>query len=173
MRARSFSHTGVTVSDFNKFVSFYADIFGCRLVGVADTPPERVRAFFGVDAELPKCKIGWLRMPGGGILEIFHFTPHELPEPVVWNRVGITHISIDVRNTKKWHDYLVKKGVDIVSEPEQSRFGHTFFFAKDCDGNLIELMDLKGRYLPLKWLGSFAGWLFRLKMYKDYYRPAT
>ena len=50
MRARSFSHVGITVSDFNRAVQFYWDVFGCPLVGVADTPPERVRSFFGVDA---------------------------------------------------------------------------------------------------------------------------
>ena len=43
MKARSFSHVGITVSDFNRFVQFYWDVFGCPLVGVADTPPERVR----------------------------------------------------------------------------------------------------------------------------------
>ena len=45
MRARSFSHVGITVSDFNKAVQFYWDVFGCPLVGVADTPPDRVRTF--------------------------------------------------------------------------------------------------------------------------------
>jgi len=49
MRARSFSHVGITVSDFNRAVKFYWEVFGCPLVGVADTPPERVRSFFGVD----------------------------------------------------------------------------------------------------------------------------
>ena len=39
MNVRSFSHTGITVSDFNRFVKFYWEIFGCPLVGVADTPP--------------------------------------------------------------------------------------------------------------------------------------
>ena len=34
MKARSLSHAGITVSDFNKAVRFYSDIFGCPLVGV-------------------------------------------------------------------------------------------------------------------------------------------
>ena len=50
MRARSFSHVGITVRNFNEFVRFYWDVFKCPLVGVSDTPSERVRAFFGVDA---------------------------------------------------------------------------------------------------------------------------
>src|SRR3954471_13481707 len=103
MRARSFSHVGITVSNFNRFVQFYADVFGCRLVGVADTPPERVRSFFGVDGgqEPPRCKIGWGRVPGGAILEIFEFQPRLAAEAIPWNRVGLTHFSFNVKNTQR------------------------------------------------------------------------
>jgi catechol 2,3-dioxygenase-like lactoylglutathione lyase family enzyme len=129
MKARSFSHVGITVSDFNKAVRFYWDVFGCPLVGVADTPPERVRTFFGVESDAPQCKIGWIRVPGGGVLEIFAF----------------------------------------LGQPERSPRGHSFFFAKDFDGNLIELMDLGYMYYVLQWLGPLGGWLFRRGMYKRYY----
>jgi catechol 2,3-dioxygenase-like lactoylglutathione lyase family enzyme len=170
MNARSFSHVGITVSDFNRFVRFYSDVFGCRLVGVADTPPDRVRAFFGVQGEQPRCKIGWVRVPGGAILEIFEFQPQLPPAPIPWNRVGLTHFSFNVRNTQKWHDYLAGKGVEIVSRPEQSPRGHWFFFARDFDGNLIEMMDLGWMHYVLAWGGALGGWLFRRGMYKQYYR---
>ena len=78
-------------------------------------------------------------MPGGAVLEIFEFQPQQPLVQGPWNRVGLTHFSLNVRNTQKWHDYLVSKGVEIVSKPERSPRGHTFFFAKDCDGNLIEI----------------------------------
>jgi catechol 2,3-dioxygenase-like lactoylglutathione lyase family enzyme len=169
MKARSLSHAGITVSDFNRAVRFYSDVFGCPLVGVADTPPDRVRTFFGVDAENPSCKIGWIRVPGGGVLEIFDFKPHRPFDAVPWNRVGLTHISFNVRNTQRWYDYLVSKGVECLGRPERSPRGHTFFFAKDFDGNLIEIMDLGYMYHVLKWLGPLGGWLFRRGMYKQYY----
>ncbi len=169
MKARSFSHAGITVSDFNRAVRFYSDVFGCPLVGVADTPPDRVRTFFGVDADQPSCKIGWVRVPGGGVLEIFEFTPHRPPEPVPWNRVGLTHISFNVKNTQKWYDYLISKNVECLGRPERSPRGHTFFFAKDFDGNLIEIMDLGHMYHVLKWLGPLGGWIFKRGMYRKYY----
>ena len=170
MKAHSFSHIGITVSDFNTAVRFYADVFGCPVVGVADTPPERVRSFFGVDAAQPTCKIGWVRVPGGGILEIFEFQPTLPPGAVPWNRVGLTHFSLNVRNIHRWHDYLVQKGVECLSAPEQSPRGHWFFFAKDFDGNLIEMIDLGYMYHVLRWLGPLGGWLFRRGRYKPYYR---
>ncbi len=170
MRARSFSHVGITVSDFNAAVKFYWDVFGCPLVGVADTPSERVRAFFGVDAPAPSCKIGWIRVPGGGVLEIFAFEPKQPAIDVPWNRVGLTHISFNVRNLQRWHDYLVSKGVTIVSKPERSPRGHSFFFVRDFDGNLIELMDLGFMYYVLGWLGPLGGWLFRRGRYAQHYK---
>jgi catechol 2,3-dioxygenase-like lactoylglutathione lyase family enzyme len=170
VRARSFSHVGLTVSDFNRAVQFYWDVFRCPLVGVADTPPERVRSFFGVDAPAPRCKIGWIRVPGGGVLEIFEFTPQLPAAPVSWHRVGLTHFSFNVRNIQRWHEYLVSKGVECLGLPERSPRGHTFFFAKDMDGNLIEMMDLGYMYYVLGWLGPLGGWLFRRGMYKEYYK---
>jgi len=169
MRVRSFSHVGLTVSDFNKTVKFYWDVFGCPLVGVADTPPDRVRGFFGVDGPPGTCKIGWIRVPGGGVLEIFHFEPKQPAIDVPWNRVGLTHFSFNVRNLPKWYDYLQRKGVECLSRPERSPRGHSFFFVKDMDGNLIEMMDLGYMYHVLGWLGPLGGVLFRRGMYRKYY----
>ena len=111
---------------------------------------------------------GW-RVPGGGVLEIFEFGPQRPPVPVPWNQVGLTHISFNVRNLNRWHDYLTSKGVECLSKPERSPRGHSFFFAKDFDGNLIEMMDLGYMYYVLQWGGPLGGWLFRRGMYKKYY----
>lgn len=173
MNVRSFSHTGITVSDFNRFVKFYWEIFGCPLVGVADTPSERVKAFFGVEGDAPSCKIGWIRVPGGAVLEIFHFEPKQAAMPIPWNRVGLTHISFNVRNLQKWYDYLQAKGVECVSRPERSPRGHSFFFCRDFDGNLIELMDLGYMYHVLGWLGPLGGSIFRRGMYRRYYEVSA
>jgi len=169
VRARSFSHVGLTVSDFNRTVRFYWDVFGCPLVGVADTPPDRVRSFFSVEGDAPSCKIGWIRVPGGGVLEIFAFEPQQGPQSIPWNRVGLTHFSFNVRNTQRWYDYLRSKGVECLSPPETSPRGHSFFFARDVDGNLIELIDLGYMHYVVQWLGPLGGWLFRRGMYRQYY----
>jgi catechol 2,3-dioxygenase-like lactoylglutathione lyase family enzyme len=170
VRARSFSHVGITVSNFNRAVRFYADVFGCPLVGVADTPPERVRSFFNVQGAQPVCKIGWIRVPGGGILEIFEFQPQLASVNIPWNQVGLTHFCFNVRNTDRWYDYLKGKGVDCVTKPERSPRGHTFFFVRDFDGNLIEMIDLGFMHYVLAWLGPLGGALFRRGRYKQYYQ---
>ena len=171
MKARSFSHTGITVSNFNRAVRFYWDVFGAPLVGVSDAPADRIQGFFGV-AGGGTCKIGWIRIPGGAVIEIFHFEPQQPALPVTWNRIGETHICLNVRGIQKWYEYLRKKGVEIVSPPEQSPRGHWLFFVKDFDGNLIEITDLGYMYWVLGWLGPLGGWVFRRGMYKKYYEPA-
>ena len=103
------------------------------------------------------------------MLEIFEFRPDRQASAIPWNRIGLTHISFNVRNTQKWYEYLVSKGGECVSQPERSPRGHTFFFAKDFDGNLIELMDLGYMHYVLNWLGPLGGWLFRRGMYRRYY----
>ncbi len=174
MKSHSFSHVALTVADFNRSVRFYRDVFGATLVGVTtEHPKDRLQDFFGVESDDPSLKIGWLRFPGGAVAEIFEFTPGLPAEEVVWNRQGITHYSLNVRGTEKWHDHCVKKGVEIVAPPLQSPKGHTFFFVKDPDGNLIELIDNLHMRPILKWLGPFGGWVFRHTMYKRYYQPSS
>jgi catechol 2,3-dioxygenase-like lactoylglutathione lyase family enzyme len=170
VKARSFSHVGLTVADFNRTVRFYWEVFGCPLVGVADTPPDRVRAFFRVAGAAPTCKIGWIRVPGGATLEIFEFQPQLAAQAGPWNQVGLTHFSLNVRNTAKWHAYLQQKGVECLTAPERSPRGHSFFFARDCDGNLIEMIDLGLMHYVLAWLGPLGGWLFRRGRYQAYYQ---
>jgi len=121
VRAQSFGHVGITVRDFNTFVKFLG---GVRL-------PARRRG-----RHPARASEGVLRRRRADAV-------------VPWNRIGQTHFSLNGRNTPKWHDHLVSQGVEIVSKPERSPRGHTFFFARDCDGNLIELMDLGYKHYAL------------------------
>ena len=55
-------------------------------------------------------------------------------------------------------------------EHQSPRGALGFFFARDFDGNLIEMIDLRRMYYVLKWLGPLGGWIFRRGMYKGYYQ---
>jgi hypothetical protein len=79
---------------------------------------------------------------------------------------------MNVHGIHRWYDWLQQKGVECLSKPEQSPRGHWFFFARDFDGNLIEMIDLRHMYYVLRWLGPLGGWIFRRGMYKQYYPPA-
>ena len=170
MKARSFSHVGITVKNFNEFVRFYWDVFGCPLVGVSDTPPDRVRGVLRRRSRpTPTCKIGWIRCPGGAVLEIFEFQPQQPLVQGPWNRVGLTHFSLNVRNTQKWHDYLVSKGVEIVSKPEQSPTRPVVLLRARlrrqpdrADGPRLNALRARPGSAPL------GGFLFRRGIVQDY-----
>ena len=140
---------------------------GARWLASPTRRPTGYATFFGVDADQPACKIGWIRVPGGGVLEIFEFKPHRPAEPVPGTAWASRTSPSTSEDTQKWYDYLVSKGVECLGRPERSPRGHTFFFAKDFDGNLIEIMDLGHMYHVLKWLGPLGGWLFRRGRYKQ------
>jgi len=170
MRARSFSHVGITVANFGAAVRFYSDVFGCRLVGVSETPAERVISFFGVEGDDPRCRIGWLRVPGGAVLEIFEFQPQRPGSPARWDAPGLTHVGLNVRDIHAWHRRLLNLEVECLGPPEQSPHGHWFLFARDPDGNLVELIKLGRMHPALKYLGPLGGAVFRRTIYRRYYR---
>ena len=53
------------------------------------------------------------------MLEIFDFRPDKPHEDITWSRVGLTHISFDVKNPYKWHDFLTKNGVEVLGPVEE------------------------------------------------------
>ena len=92
-------------------MKFYWDVFGCPLVGVADTPPDRVRTFFGVDARAADAaRSGGFACRAAACSRSSSSSRSSRPGPVPWNGVGLTHISFNVQNLQKWHDYLESKG---------------------------------------------------------------
>ena len=103
----------------------------------------------------------------------FEFQPQLASAPGPWNQVGLTHFCFNVRNTNRWYEYLKSKGVECLTKPERSPRGHTFFFVKDFDGNLIEMIDLGFMYYVLGWLGPLGGVLFKRGRYRQYYASPT
>ncbi|SHK24266.1 VOC family protein [Paramaledivibacter caminithermalis] len=169
MKIRSVSHVGLTVSDFEKSVKWYYEMFGFKLISEKIINKEQAEELY----ELYRLKntavrLGFLRSPKGGIIEIFEFSSCLPSKHPVWNRPGPTHIALDVKNLKGWYNTLKNKGVEFFSEP-QTTSGSDWVFLKDPDGNLIELIDLKYNYRIVKWLGGIVGKLMANGKFKKYY----
>lgn len=173
MRPRGFSHVGLTVSDFGRAVRFYWDVFGCPLIAVSEMPPERVRAFFGISDPSPKCTIGWIRLPDGGVVELFAFEPKEPKAALRWNSPNFTHVALHVKGIDRWHQHLTANGVPCLSTPQKTPAGYSLFYAQDPDGNLIELIDIGYRYHLLIWVGGIMALYARLRRFRGYYEPTS
>ena len=102
------------------------------------------------------------------MLEIFEFQPQLPPtaDPVEPGRPDALSASTS-ETLRSGTTISSSKGVECLSKPERSPRGHSFFFAKDFDGNLIEMIDLGYMYYVLQWLGPLGGLLFRRGMYRQ------
>lgn len=169
MKIKSFSHVGLTVSNFENAVKFYSDTFGFKLISEQILGKEQVEKLYPLyKLHNTTVRLGFLRAPKGGVVEIFEFSPTLPAEHPVWNKPGPTHFTLDVRNVRKWYDTLIKKGIHFFSEPQETD-GTDWVFLKDPDGNLVELIDLKINYPIIRLLGGLAGNVMAKTKFKKYY----
>lgn len=169
MKIRSLSHVGLTVSNFEKAVKWYHEHFGCWLISEQTLGKEQVNKLYELyGLRDTTIRLGFLRFPKGGVIEIFEFNPSLPSEKTLWNKPGPTHITLDVKNVHKWYNDLKDRGVYFFSEP-QNTDGNQWVFLKDMDGNLIELIDLKLNYPAIRLFGALAGKQMAKTKFKNYY----
>jgi catechol 2,3-dioxygenase-like lactoylglutathione lyase family enzyme len=81
-------------------------------------------------------------------LEFFEFKNHRsLPQyrKILDNdlhTIGVKHFSFDTKNIKGLYNRFKKTGVKFATEMRVTDGGKRYFFVKDPDGNLVELMEL-------------------------------
>lgn len=169
MRIKSLSHAGITVTDFAAAVKWYHEQFGFWLVSEQELDKELLKELYELyQVKDATVKLGFLRVPGGGVIEIFEFTPSIPGEKTIWNKPGVTHITLDVKNVHRWYERLKKQGVNFFSAP-QNTDGNEWVFLQDPDGNLIELIDLKWNYPLIRLLGGIAGNFMSKGKFSKYY----
>lgn len=169
MKARSICHAGLTVSDFGAAVRWYHDTFGFLLVSEDVLEPERTKELFPLyGVEGARVRMGFLRAPGGSVLEIFEFSPKAPAREPIWNAPGFTHVALNVRNVARWREALSARGVAFVTPP--NRTGDVdWIFLKDPDGNLVELIDLKAARPAIKLVGALLGSALKRGKFSSYY----
>lgn len=171
MKIQSFSHVGITVKNFSKAVRWYDEVLGLTLISELELSKEKIQLLKTL-YNLPQgttVKLGFLRSPKGGVVEIFEFSK-TLPVQHSWNRPGATHFALDVKNIKKWYSHLQKrKDIVLLCEPQNTK-GNEWFFFRDPDGNLIELIDLKLNYFAIRYLGWIVHLVMRNFVFRNYYK---
>lgn len=169
MKVRSFSHVGLTVWDLKRSCKWYNETFGFSIVSDQSLSKEEVEKLNKLyRLKDTGVKFALLRCPKGGVIEMFQFDTAMKGAGATWNKVGLTHLALDVKNVPKWYKELKSKGVEFLCEPQYTA-GTCWVFLKDPDGNLIELMDLKAQYFLLKKLGGIAAYFMKKKKYRGYY----
>ena len=127
MRARSFSHAGITVSNFNKAVQFYSDVFGWAIQPMPEFEYNFVQTGPTEDTGMP-AEPGYI---GGGMFQ----RQEDIGRPI---------ITIDVDDMTKALATIAEHGGAAVGEPQQvSEMGIAAYFT-DSEGNLMGLWQSLG-----------------------------
>lgn len=141
-------HTNIIARDWKKLSRFYQEVFGCQPV-----PPERNLHGEWLDA-LTGCTNAHitgehLSLPGYDeqlpTLEILSYTECADHGAGVLNAYGIGHIAFEVSDVHETLSKLLEAGGSTVGEVVEKQYPGiglaTFVYARDIEGNIVELQS--------------------------------
>lgn len=144
-----YAHTNIITDDWKRLADFYIAVFDCKpLYPERDLHGEWLdRATSIKNAHLRGIH---LRMPGYDednlpTLEIFQYDNNENAQATLANRKGFGHIAFRVDDVSKMLDRMLQNGGSRVGELVETEVANvgklTFVYAKDIDGNIVELQQ--------------------------------
>lgn len=145
-----FVHTNIISRDWERLARFYEEVFGCvRVLPERDMRGDWIERGTGV----PGAHVSGahLRLPGHGdtgpTLEIFQYnTVIEGPEKRV-NETGIAHIAFHVDDVTRALAEVMSGGGSSLAEVVTKDIAGvgllTFVYARDPEGNILELQSWK------------------------------
>ena len=145
-----FVHTNIISTDWKTLVDFYIKTFDCKLI-----PP--VRKQFGAwldqgtGVKNAQLEGAHLLLPGhseyGPTLEIYQYSNIESSTNSKPNTKGFGHIAFEVDSVELVLEKLIRNGGSAqgsITKREIEEVGEiTFVYARDPEGNLIELQSWK------------------------------
>jgi catechol 2,3-dioxygenase-like lactoylglutathione lyase family enzyme len=138
-----FSHVGICVTDVESSLRFYRDFLGFQPVHeleIQGKPTARL-------LRLEKVELRALFLERDGVrIELLHYaTPGHIGEPAprAMNRIGLTHLSIQVEDIDEALAGVEPAGGRVLKETIVSveQTGARAAFLTDPDGTLIELVQ--------------------------------
>jgi len=145
-----FAHTNIVSTNWKVLADFYIKTFNCKIV-----PPIREQSGEWLDkgTGLKNAKLegAHLLLPGygenGPTLEIYQYEHIEEQGFVLPNKRGFGHIAFEVDNVEMVLDSLERNGGEAfgkITKRLVENVGEiTFIYARDPEGNLIELQSWK------------------------------
>jgi catechol 2,3-dioxygenase-like lactoylglutathione lyase family enzyme len=131
------NHTGLCVSDAERSMRFYTEVFGFQYWREFEPPDELAAPLLGMQPPLDHYNV-YLRL-GTFVLELLVFRgatqPHPPATPRVMNELGLTHLSISVRDIPATCAKVVECGGSVDAATDIG----VAVLVRDPDGQIIEL----------------------------------
>lgn len=145
-------HTNIIAKDAEKLIEFYKQVLHCKSIGEErDLKGEWLDQMTGL--KNAHIKGEHLLLPGFGedhpTLEIFSYD--EMKESVLSeiNRPGIAHLAFEVDDVRKTLEEVIAHGGSTIGELVTADYPNqieaTFVYAKDPEGNIIELQSWRAK----------------------------
>jgi catechol 2,3-dioxygenase-like lactoylglutathione lyase family enzyme len=141
-------HVAICTEDADRLIGFYRDQLGFELAADHSWEPgiEVADAVLGLRASAGRQIV--LRT-ANGYLELFEFSSHpgrpgDPDRPV--SDHGYTHVCVDVDDVDDVHARLSEAGVRFHCPPQDLLPGVRTCYARDPDGNVVEIQQLAPRH---------------------------
>jgi len=144
-----YMHTNIVAEDWRRIAAFYEEVFDCeRVRTVAETRP-----WLAEGTGVPGAAVEGvhLRLPGGSAdgptIEVYSLSPlpdDERPFGVI--RRGFGHLAFLVDDVPDVLDRVLAAGgsrLGTVVEVEGAGALHQFVYARDPEGNVIEIQSMR------------------------------
>jgi len=137
-------HIAISTPDMERSLAFYRDLLGLEPVVDQGWPRGTAMADAITRLEGSSARQVLLRA-GGAYVELFEYVsppaaPGDPERPVCDH--GITHLCLDVLDLDADYGRLVAAGVVFHCPPQDLRGGVRCTYARDPDGNVVELQEL-------------------------------
>ena len=143
-------HVGLTVSDMDASIDFYANILGLHYEGTVLMQGEETDLLF----HKKDCKVKLAYLNGGNIgssppIELIQFIREDGEKiPSSLTKTGISEVCFGVEDIHVAYEALSAKGVEFLSQPQYFDFTQQGFgkskavYFKDPDGIILELLQV-------------------------------
>lgn len=127
-------HGGISVKNMEESIAFYQDVFGFEI----DTRNDVTEDF----------RITHMKL-GDSYIELFWLKDHkDLPEhskglDTDLSVIGTKHIAFETDDPEAVYSHLESKGVEMVTELRTDNPDYKYFFFKDLNGILLEVVGRK------------------------------
>ncbi len=138
------NHVGISVSNLERSIAFYRDIFGMRVLVHGPFAGERYDSILRLKGA--RGHVAFLASTSGDLqLELFEFE-RPVPKPAAPDRSvcdhGITHFCIQVEDLESEYARLKAAGVVFHCPPTPFSATDKATYGRDPDGNVFELIEI-------------------------------